>query len=123
MTVQIRICKKEGEKVQIVPEGVPGATVLAIKRVNELDFYSLGLNDLAAKLNLGPNKTLALIWRMKLQDSEDFFKVMKVGKTEFKRYSAKALDTLKQALPDSDMDAVWSEYRAAQSHRKRRPKT
>jgi hypothetical protein len=49
INVDIRITKKEGEKVQLVPEGTPGATVLAVKRVNELDYYSLGLKDIARK--------------------------------------------------------------------------
>ena len=36
--LSLRITKKEGVPVQLVPEGTPGATVVAIKRVNELDF-------------------------------------------------------------------------------------
>jgi hypothetical protein len=48
--LSLRITKKEGDAVHIVPEGTPDATVVAVKRVNELDFYSLGLRDLARKL-------------------------------------------------------------------------
>jgi len=55
-------------------------TVLAVKRVNELDYYTLGLHDLAKKLALSPNKALAVVKHLKLQDSEEYFKVVKVGK-------------------------------------------
>lgn len=111
IAVQIRIAKKEGEKVQVVPEGTPGATVLAVKRVNELDYYSLGLHDLAKKLGLGSNKTLAVVRHLKLQDDSECFKEVKVGSQAFKRYSAKALDAAKKALPTLDMDAVWAKHK------------
>lgn len=111
IAVQIRIEKKEGEKVQVVPEGTPGGTVLAVKRVNELDYYSLGLHDLADKLGLGNNKALAVIRHLNLQGDPEHFKVVKVGRQTFKRYSAKALDAAKKALPSLDMDAVWAAHK------------
>jgi len=110
INVEIRITKKEGEKVQLVPEGTPGATVLAVKRVNELDYYSLGLRELAKKTGLHAPKTLALVLHLKLQESEECFKVFKVGKTEFKRYSPQALDELKNAVPKVNIDEVWEKY-------------
>jgi hypothetical protein len=111
IAVQIRIAKKEGEKVQVVPEGTPGATVLAVKRVNELDYYSLGLHDLAKKLGLGSNKALAVVRHLKLQDDSECFREVKVGSQTFKRYSAKALDAAKKALPTLDMEAVWAKHK------------
>src|SRR5690625_3267762 len=44
--IDIRITKKDGDPVHLVKEGTPGATVLAVRRVNELDYYSLGLQQL-----------------------------------------------------------------------------
>ncbi len=38
----LRLSKKEGIPIQLVAEGTPGAAVVAVKRVNELDFYNLG---------------------------------------------------------------------------------
>lgn len=111
INVQLRIVKKEGEKVQLVPEGTPGATVLAVKRVNELDFYSLGLKDLAKKLGIGINRALAVVRHLDLQSDEECFKDFKVGSQAFKRYSPKALDLAKKALPEMDMDAVWEKYK------------
>lgn len=109
--VNIRITKKEGEAVHIVPEGTPGATVLTIKKVNELDFYSLSSTDIAKKLGITPPKLVALIASMGLQNSEECYKKIKIGKSEFKRYSPKALDALAKKLPEVDMDQIWEEYR------------
>ncbi len=43
----LRISKTEGEAVLLVPDGTAGTTVIGIKRVNELDFYSLNLTYLS----------------------------------------------------------------------------
>ncbi len=111
INVDIRINKKEGEKVQLVPEGTPGATVLAVRRVNELDFYSLGLKDIADKVGLGQNKVLAIVKHLGLQDSLDFFKEVKVGKVKFKRYSQNALNKIVTELPNLDIEDVWAKHR------------
>jgi hypothetical protein len=118
LSVAVRITKKEGEAVTLVPEGTPGATVLAVKRVNELDYYSLGLTDLAEKVGLTSPRALALVQHLALQESEDFYKELKVGKSVHKRYSPKALERMREALPTIDIEAVWEANRPKQ--RKRR---
>lgn len=111
INVDIRITKKEGDAVHLVPEGTPGATVLAVKRVNELDYYSLAPASFAKKLKLTQPKALALVKHLGLQESEDYFKVIKVGKSHFNRYSGKGLEVAKEALKEVDMDKVWNEHR------------
>jgi len=111
LSVSIRLTKKAGETVRLVPEGTPGATVVAVKRVNELDYYSLGLKKLAEKVGLTAPKALSLIKHLHLQESEDFFKIIRVGKTQYKRYSSKAIDEIRSALPKVNMDKVWIEHR------------
>jgi hypothetical protein len=106
--VAIRLTKKEGQPVVLVPEGTPGATIVSVKRVNELDYYSLGLKDLAEKVSLNQSRTLALVHHLGLQEREDSFKILRVGNVTFKRYSRKALDSIKEALKTVDMDKVWS---------------
>lgn len=110
LTVSIRLAKSKGEPVLLVPEGTPGATVVAVKRVDELGFYSLGLTQLAKKLRMTMPKTLALVRHQKIQDSEDCYKEMRVGKSTFKRYSAIALDRLKSAIQEVDMEEVWLKH-------------
>lgn len=117
--VAIRITKKEGQPVHLVPEGTPGATVVSVKRVNELDHYSLGLNDLADKVNLSSSRTLALVRHLGLQDRDDMFKTISVGSVTFKRYSKAALHELKEALKTVDMEKVWSIHKPSRRRAKR----
>jgi len=107
INVAIRITRRDGDAVHIVPEGTPGATVLAVRKVDQLGFYSLGLHAVAEKVSLSPPRALAVVKELKLQESDDYFKDFKVDSQRFKRYSAKAVEKIKEELPKLDMDAVW----------------
>lgn len=109
--VDIRITKKDGDPVHLVPEGTPGATVLAVKRVNELDFYSLGLKQLAEKVGLTQPKARAVVLHLGLQEKVECFKTVRIGKVEHKRYSPKAVEAVKQSLPDLDLEQVWQAHK------------
>lgn len=111
INVDIRITKKEGDPVHLVPEGTPGATVLAVKRVNELDFYSLTPSNFAKQLELTNPRANALVKHLKLEESEDYFKVIKMGKAPYRRFTVKALAVARKALEDVDMDEVWAAHR------------
>lgn len=57
-SLDLRISQKKGVPVHIVPEGTPGAAVVAIKRVDELGFYNLSLTQLANNVGLpGPKNS------------------------------------------------------------------
>jgi hypothetical protein len=114
----LRITKKEGIPVQLVPEGTPGASVVAVKRVNELDFYNLGRDQLAEKVGLSGPKTSAAIWHLKLQEDTECFKQLTIGRSKFNRYSQKAIDRIKEALINSPIDEMWKKY-AREGVRKR----
>jgi hypothetical protein len=116
--ISLRITKKEGIPVQLVPEGTPGASVVAVKRVNELDFYNLGRDQLAKAVGLSGPKTTALIWHMKFQDGDDYFKEIPIGKSKFKRYSQKAITALKSAMQSADNDKIWKDYWVCHSKKK-----
>jgi hypothetical protein len=107
----LRITKNQGEAIRLVPESSPDATVIAVKRVNELDFYSMGLNDLAAKLKTTPPKLLALIASDQMQANPDYFKLVKIGRAIHKRYSTKALSRLHARIKEVDVDAIWQRHR------------
>jgi hypothetical protein len=113
----IRFTKKEGLPIHIVPAGTPDAAVVAIKRVAELDFYALGLTDVAHKVGLSPPKTTAVIRHLKLQTDLEYFKEFLVGKTQHARYSPKAVDRIRAELPSLDMAGVWKEYLAGRRRR------
>ena len=106
----IRFTKKEGLPIQVVREGAPGAAVVAIKRVTELDFYSLGLTDVAKKVGLSPPKAIAIIRSFNMQADPEYFKEFLVGRTHHARYSPKTVERILRELPKLDMARVWKEY-------------
>jgi hypothetical protein len=108
-SLDLRITKSEGVAITIVPEGTPGAGVIAIKRVNELDYYNLGRDQLAKKLMLTPPKTTAAIKHFKIKDDPDCFKHLKVGNVPFDRYSPKAIEKIREGLKTKSIDDIWKE--------------
>lgn len=108
-SLDLRITKSEGVPVTIVPEGTPGAGVVAIKRVNELDFYNLGRDLLANKLGLTGPKTTAAIKYFNLKEDIECFKRIQIGKTNFDRYSQKAIEKIKEGLKTKSIDEIWNE--------------
>ncbi|HKQ48599.1 MAG TPA: DUF3644 domain-containing protein [Phycisphaerae bacterium] len=110
-TLSLRLSKKQGIPVQLVPEGTPGASVVAVKRVDELGFYNLGLDQLAASVGLSAPKTTAVIRELDLQSDAECFKQITIGKSTFKRYSQKAIKRVLDALPQISIDDVWKKHR------------
>ncbi len=109
-SIDLRITKKEGIPITLVPEGTPGAAVVAVKRVDDLGFYTMGLNQVAEKIGLTAPKALALIRHQKLQSNPECFKEVRVRSQVFKNYSAKAVSQLIEAKATVDMNAVWKQY-------------
>ena len=112
--IALRITKKEGEAVRLVPEGTPDAnSLIAVKRVNELDFYTLGLKDLAKKLKKGEARLLWYIRSEKMQEDPEYFKEIRIGKSTHKRYSKKCYEKLQASLMEIDLDQRWANRKAA----------
>lgn len=106
-SLDLRISKKEGVPITLVPEGTPGAGVVAVKRVDELGFYNLSRSQLAEHLGLTGPKTGALMNYLDLHGDSECFKEIVIGKAKFKRYSQKALTRLKEAREKVSIDDVW----------------
>ena len=96
--------------VQLVPEGTPGATVVAVKRVEELGFYNLGRDQLAKKVGLTGPKTTAVIRFLKLKQDAESYKQISIGKSKFDRYSQKAISAIQEALKKHDIDQIWKTH-------------
>jgi hypothetical protein len=109
--LSLRLSKKEGIPIQLVAEGTPGASVVAVKRVNELDFYSLGAKQLAGKVGLTMPKAVAVVDYLDLRSREDCYKEIKIGGAVFKRYSQKAINAIKDALKEQSADQIWAKRR------------
>lgn len=115
-SLSLRLSKKEGIPISLVAEGTPGGSVVALKRVNELDFYNLGAKQLAEKVGLTMPKTIAVVDHLGLRDKQDCYKEFKIGKTEHKRYSQKAVEAITEALQSQSADDIWKQ-RASKGRR------
>lgn len=106
-SLSLRLSKKEGIPIQLVAEGTPGATVVAVKRVDELGFYNLGAKQIAEKLDLTVPKAIAIVDHLDLRKQQDCYKEIKIGRSVFKRYSQKAIDAINAALKNQSADEIW----------------
>jgi hypothetical protein len=121
-SIDLRIAKKEGVPVTLVPEGTPGAAVVAVKRVDELSFYNLGLQKLAEHIGLSAPRTWAMLRYLNLQSDADCYKQFIIGKTKYSRYSQKALAKIQEALKSVSIDDIWKSHGAPALVRKGRKK-
>jgi hypothetical protein len=111
--LSLRITKGKGDAVHLVAEGTPGAAVVAVRRIGELDYYSLGFRDLLDKLKkkdgrVGWNKLVYLLARENVRDDPQLSKTFTVGKMTHVRYSPKALDKLYKVVTQQDIDDIWA---------------
>jgi hypothetical protein len=111
-SLSLRLSKKAGIPIQVVPEGTPGASVVAVKRVNELDFYSLGAKQLGEKVGLTTPKVVAVVDHLRLREDDGCYKEFKIGSQTHKRYSPKAIDKVREALERDGIDEIWRKYQA-----------
>jgi hypothetical protein len=96
-----------------VAEGTPGAAVVGIKRVNELDFYNLFHKDVADQAGITTNKLTAYLTVFDLKKDEGCYKEFRLGRRSVVgRYSQKALEAIARARAAHSPDEVWKAYRA-----------
>ena len=108
-SIDLRITKT-GSPIQLVKEGTPGATIVAVKRVDDLGFYNLGRDQLARQVGLTGPKTTAVIRFLKLEKDKECFKQITVGKSKFPRYSQKAIAVIQSALKIRSIDEIWRSH-------------
>jgi hypothetical protein len=113
-SLSLRFTKKEGVPIHVVPEGTPGA-VVAVKRVNELEYYCLSLRQVAEQVGLTMPKTLAMVRYLSMETDAEYFKLIKIGKVVYKRYSQKATARIKEELPKVSIDEIWKTHGLRQS--------
>ena len=113
-SLSLRLTKNEGTPVQLLKEGEGTGAVVAVRRVNELDFYSLGAALLAKKVGLTIPKSRAVVDHLNLRDDPECFKEIAIGGITHPRYSPKAIKRIQQALERESIDDIWKAYRAKQ---------
>jgi hypothetical protein len=106
--VNLRIAKREGVPVTLVPEGSADSSVVGVKRVSELDYYNLRFGKIATKLGITTSQTSAMIKLLKIKEDEEMAKMF------FSTwcYSQKALSRLEAALSEKSAQEWWQEHRA-----------
>jgi hypothetical protein len=109
-SIELRITKSEGIPVQLVKEADGATPVVAIKRVDELGYYNLGLRDLAKKVGLSDTVTLAMIWYLKLRADTEYFKDFSIGRSNHKRYSQKTITRIKEEANIVNLTDVRKAY-------------
>ena len=113
-TLAIRLTNKQGPPVTIVPEGTSGASPVAVRRVDELGFYSMGAKDLAGKLSLTVPKFVAVVDHLDMRNDPDCYKEFRIGSGRFKRYSQTATGKIAAALENEGIESIWAKYRESQ---------
>lgn len=109
--ISLRISKKEGVPIQLIAEGGERTGFVAVRRVNELDFYCLTLQRLSVLVGVGRNKLGKVIEELGIREDPDMFKILRIGKIESKLYSQKALRKLRDELPNLNVDEIWERRR------------
>ena len=90
-----------------MPQGTPGSSTVAVKRVNDLDYYNLNTTQLADKAKITRPKLLAVMAHLGIQDDPDCFKEIAIGKARYKRYSQKVIPIVSLCLETEDLAIIW----------------
>ena len=110
--VNLRIRKDADMAVRLAKPGDPVVGTLIKQEVNIWDKYSMGRDDLAKKIDLSGPRTSAIILELGIQSDNECFKILRRKKSEFKGYSKKALDRIREALDGGlDVEEVWRKQR------------
>jgi len=109
-TLSLRLTKNEGIPVQLLSEGEGSGAVVALRRVNELDFYSLSATQLAKNVGLTQPKSRAVVDHLGLREDSECFKEIKIGNAKFARYSPLAIKKMKEALAVESISDIWVAY-------------
>ena len=113
-TFGLRLTKNEGIPVHLLKEGEGSGAVVAIRRVNELDYYSLGAAQVAERVGLTQPKSRAVVDHLGLREDTEYFKEIRIGSVRHGRYSPKAIRKIKDALDIESIDSIWTAYREKQ---------
>lgn len=113
--IALRITKKGDVEVSLVKEGTKDASVVAIKTVNDLDYYNLGFktlcNNIAKKYPISTTKLQAVIKHLEIKTNAEYYKEIKIESQLHKRYSGKAQKYLLEQLPKLDVENNWRNWR------------
>ena len=114
--ISLRISKKAETAFRVLPPGSDTNAVIAVKRVNELEFYNLSFtalkNNLAREYpSINQVKLSAILKHYNIFSNIDFYKEFKRNSITIKGYSPNALKYLSEQLKGIDIDKEWRNWR------------
>jgi hypothetical protein len=109
--ITMRISKDAPIAVRIAKPGEAVTGTVIKQQIDPWDVFTMSRDDLAVKLSLTGPRTHALIYELKLQSDPECYKELRKKSQVFKGYSKKALDMLRQAKEELNIDEVWARHR------------
>lgn len=109
--ITMRISKDAPIAVRVAKPGETVAGTVIKQQIDPWDVFTMSRDDLAKKLSLTGPRTHALIYELNLQADPECYKELRKKSQIFKGYSKKALDKLRQAKAELNIDEVWASHR------------
>lgn len=109
--ITMRISKDAPIAVRIAKPGEAVTGTVIKQQIDPWDVFTMSRDDLAKKLSLTGPRTHALIYELNLQSDPECYKELRKKSQVFKGYSKKALDRLRQAKTELNIDEVWARHR------------
>jgi hypothetical protein len=106
----VRFSKREGIPVRFVPADDPREAA-AVREIDLERKYHLSATDLARSLDLTAPRALALRRHLGIDDDEGYRHVFVFDSQRIPRYSDAALQRIREALDEVDMEEVWAKHR------------
>ena len=110
-TLSVHLTKHEGPPIQIAPEGTLEASPVAVRRVNEQDFYNLNATQLASRVGITRPRVVAVVEYAGIRNDLDYYKEFKFGSSIHKRYSQRSIEAVQSVLQEHSIEEIWSWYK------------
>lgn len=115
--LRIRLGREGDIAARKLRPGEDPESALVYRELRTEDTWPFSRDDIAEKLGLTGPKTTALIRYLKIQEDPELFTVAQFGASRHPCYSPKALERLRAALREVDMNEVWAQHRPRQRAR------
>jgi hypothetical protein len=110
--ISMRISKQGSIAVRVARPGEPVEGTLIKQEIDPWSVFNMSRDDLAKKLGLSGPRTHALIFELKIQEDPLCYKELHKKSQIYKGYSKKALDLLRKAQEEMNVEEVWMKHRA-----------
>lgn len=110
--ISMRISKDAQIAVRIAKPGEPIEGTLLKQEIDLWTVFTMSRDDLAHKLGISGPKTHALIYELRIQDDPACYRELSRKSQTFKAYSMKALNLLKRAKDENNLEEIWQRHKS-----------